>query len=84
MSVMRTPNTRVIGRTLHQKQACDDLLLVQCQGQRSRFRSLPSKIVKTFHIPTKCFHFLISCSRLKKRPAFKIFSGKVKIWAMLI
>ena len=38
----------------------DDLLSQQGQGQRSRFRTLLSKIVKTLHVPTKCFHFFIS------------------------
>ncbi len=37
----------------------DDLLPLQGQGQRSRFRSLPCKIVKTFPVLTKCFHFLL-------------------------
>ena len=39
-----------------------DLLLQQGQGQRSRLRSLPSKIFKTSHIPVKCFRFLSGSS----------------------
>ena len=34
----------------------------QGQGQRSIFRTLPSKIVKTLHVPTKCFRFLPCCA----------------------
>ncbi len=37
---------------------------VQGQVQRARFRSLPSKIVKTFYVPTKCFHFLVGTIHL--------------------
>ncbi len=37
----------------------DDLILLQGQGQRSKFRSLPSKIVKTFPVCPKCFHLLL-------------------------
>ncbi len=33
-------------------------LLLQCQGQRSRFNSLPSKIIETFPVHTKCFRFM--------------------------
>ena len=40
----------------------DDLLSLPGQGQRSRFSSLPCKIVKMFPVLTKCFHFLISYS----------------------
>ncbi len=33
----------------------------QGQGQRSKSRSLPSKIVKTLLVRTKCFCFLKTC-----------------------
>ncbi len=35
------------------------LIPYQGQGQMSMSRSLPSKIVKTLPVLTKCFHFLI-------------------------
>ena len=66
MSLVHIHTIRVIGQTIRPKSLIfgskvghrDGLLLLQGQGQRSKFRSLPSRIVEMFHVPTKCFHFL--------------------------
>ncbi len=52
--------TFALDLNMEQGHICHDLLLPQGQGQRSRFGSLPSKIVQTFPVRTKCFHFLCS------------------------
>ncbi len=44
---------------MEQGPICHYLHLPQGQGQRSKFISLPGKIVKTFPVRTKWFHFLL-------------------------
>ncbi len=43
------------------------LIPYQGQGQRSMSRSLPSKIVKTLPVLTKCFHFLFTSDLFEEK-----------------